>query len=122
VPWWLWLLLVSLVFLLAATAAALHLRRDPFARSTLAALQRLGWRQRFEVARAIAGDRRVPRLARWLPLALAAYLAFPLDVIPDFIPVLGQLDDLIAVAVVLWLLTRLVPHAVVEEHLARAAA
>lgn len=117
-PWWLWLLLIALAFLLAATAAALHLRRDPFARSTLEALQRLRWRQRFEVARAIARDRRVPRLARWLPLALAAYLAFPIDVIPDFIPVLGQLDDVLAVALVLWLLVRLVPHEVIEEHLA----
>ena len=37
-PWWLWLLLVALAFLLAATAAALQLRGDPFARATLAAL------------------------------------------------------------------------------------
>ncbi len=121
-PWWLWLLLVALTFLVAATAAALQLRRDPFARATLAALRRLRWRQRFEVARAIARDRRVPRRVRWLPLALAVYLAFPIDVIPDFIPVLGQLDDVLAVALVLWLLVRLVPHAVIEEHLATVAA
>lgn len=121
-PWWLWLLLVALAFLLAATAAALQLRRDPFARTTLAALQRLTWRQRFDVARAIARDRRVPRLARWLPLALAVYLAFPIDVIPDFIPLLGQLDDVLAVALVLWLLVRLVPHEVIDEHLAAISA
>jgi len=121
-PWWLWLLVVALAFLLAGTAAALHLRRDPFARSTLAALERLTWRQRFEVARAIARDRRVPRLARWLPLALAVYLAFPIDLIPDFIPLLGQLDDVLAVALVLWLLIRLVPHGVIEEHLAAVSA
>ncbi|MFN8584066.1 MAG: DUF1232 domain-containing protein [Dehalococcoidia bacterium] len=121
-PWWLWLLLVALAVLLAATAAALQLRRDPFARATLAALQRFTWRQRFEVARAIARDRRVPRLARWLPLALAVYLAFPIDLIPDFIPVLGQLDDVLAVALVLWLLIRLVPHEVIEEHLAAVSA
>ncbi|MFN8586029.1 MAG: DUF1232 domain-containing protein [Dehalococcoidia bacterium] len=91
---------------------------DPFARATLAALpQRFTWRQRFEDARAIARDRRVPRLARWLPLALAVYLAFPIDLIPDVIPLLGQLDDVLAVALVLWLLIRLVPHEVIEEHL-----
>lgn len=121
-PWWLWLLLAIFTFLVAATAAALQLRRDPFARSTLAALQRLSWRQRFEVARAIARDRRVPRLVRWLPVVLAAYLAFPVDVIPDFIPVLGQLDDVLAVALVLWLIVRLVPHAVIEEHVAGLSA
>jgi uncharacterized membrane protein YkvA (DUF1232 family) len=122
VPWWAWFLLVTLVFFAAATAAALQLRGDPFARTTLAALRQLSWRQRFEVARAIARDRRVPRIVRWLPLALAAYLAFPLDPIPDFIPVLGQLDDILAVALVLWLLIRLVPHAVIEEHLAGVGA
>ncbi|MGE0229372.1 MAG: YkvA family protein [Dehalococcoidia bacterium] len=120
-PWWLWLLLVALAFLLAAAAAAFQLRRDRFACATLAALQCLTWRQRFEVARAIARDRRVPRVARWLPLALAAYLAFPIDVIPDFIPVIGQLDDILAVALVLWLLVRLVPHEVIKEHLAAVA-
>lgn len=119
-PWWLWLLMVAVAFLIVATLAALSLRRDPFARATLAALQRLGWRQRFDVARAIARDRRVPRLVRWLPVVLAVYLAFPIDVIPDFIPVLGQLDDVLAVALVLWLLIRLVPHEVIEQQLARA--
>ena len=48
--------------------------------------------------------------------ALAGYLAVPLDIIPDFIPVLGQLDDLLIVAAGLWLLLRLIPLAVVEGH------
>ncbi len=46
-------------------------------------------------------DPRVPRRWKLALAALAAYLAFPLDLVPDFIPVAGQLDDVILVALVL---------------------
>jgi uncharacterized membrane protein YkvA (DUF1232 family) len=46
-------------------------------------------------------DPRVPRRWKLALAALAAYLAFPLDLVPDFIPVAGQLDDAILVALVL---------------------
>ena len=47
---------------------------------------------------------------------LAAYLALPFDVIPDFIPVLGHVDDAVAVAFVLRRLLRRVETALLEEH------
>ena len=70
---------------------------------------------RRESARALAGfipdcivlcsrllrDPRVPRRNKLLLLALAGYLALPFDLVPDFIPVAGQLDDAIVVALVL---------------------
>jgi uncharacterized membrane protein YkvA (DUF1232 family) len=46
-------------------------------------------------------DPRVPRGRKLLVLALIGYLAMPLDLIPDFIPIVGQLDDAILVALVL---------------------
>lgn len=46
-------------------------------------------------------DARVPRRRKLLLLALAGYLALPFDLVPDFIPVAGQLDDVIVVALVL---------------------
>jgi uncharacterized membrane protein YkvA (DUF1232 family) len=49
----------------------------------------------------LAHDSRVPRRRKVLLLALVAYLALPFDLIPDFIPVAGQLDDAIVVALVL---------------------
>src|SRR5256886_13988842 len=49
----------------------------------------------------LARDSRVPRRRKLLLIALVAYLALPFDLVPDFIPVAGQLDDAIIVALVL---------------------
>lgn len=51
-------------------------------------------------------DPRVPRRRKLLLLALAGYLAMPFDVVPDFIPVAGQFDDVLVVALVLRHLVR----------------
>ena len=56
-----------------------------------------------------ARDPRTPLLARGLALAVAAYALSPIDLIPDFIPVLGYLDDLLIVPVGLWMVIRLLP-------------
>jgi uncharacterized membrane protein YkvA (DUF1232 family) len=56
-----------------------------------------------------ARDPRTPRPVRLLALAVAAYALSPIDLIPDFVPVLGYLDDLMIVPLGLWLVLRLVP-------------
>jgi len=56
-----------------------------------------------------ARDPRVPWPARILAIAVAAYALSPIDLIPDFIPVLGWLDDLIIVPLGLWVVRRLIP-------------
>ncbi|EJZ23334.1 DUF1232 domain-containing protein [Rhizobium sp. Pop5] len=62
-----------------------------------------------------AGDRRVPRYAKGVAGAVAAYALSPIDLIPDFIPVLGYLDDLVIVPLGILLATRLVPADVMRE-------
>ncbi len=51
--------------------------------------------------RRLLGDARVPRGRKVVLWALLAYLAVPVDVVPDFIPVAGQLDDVVVVVLVL---------------------
>ena len=62
-----------------------------------------------------ARDPRTPMFARCLALAIAAYALSPIDLIPDFIPVLGYLDDLLIVPLGLLLVIRLLPPHVLAE-------
>ncbi|MBX9757565.1 MAG: DUF1232 domain-containing protein [Beijerinckiaceae bacterium] len=65
-------------------------------------------------------DPRTPLLAKLVAAVVVAYALSPIDLIPDFIPVLGQLDDLILVPLGLWIAVRLVPSHVIAEARARA--
>ena len=68
----------------------------------------------------VARDPRVPWYARLFVAAVVAYALSPIDLIPDFVPVLGYLDDLILVPLGLALALRMVPPAVLAECRARA--
>lgn len=67
-----------------------------------------------------ARDPRVPWYAKLLAGLVAAYALSPIDLIPDFIPVLGLLDDLLIVPAGIWVCIRLIPPAVFAQ--LRAAA
>ena len=64
----------------------------------------------------LLGDPRVPRRRKLLLVLLIAYLAMPIDLVPDFIPVAGQLDDAIVAALVLRAVLRSSGAALVREH------
>lgn len=68
-----------------------------------------------------AGDPRVPWYAKAAAIAVAAYALSPLDLIPDFIPVLGYLDDFLIVPLGILLAVRLVPADLMAEFRAAAA-
>jgi uncharacterized membrane protein YkvA (DUF1232 family) len=68
-----------------------------------------------------ARDPRVPWYAKVVAACVAAYALSPIDLIPDFIPVLGYLDDLVLVPLGIALAIRLIPPALLEEHRATAA-
>jgi uncharacterized membrane protein YkvA (DUF1232 family) len=68
-----------------------------------------------------ARDPRVPWYAKIVAAGVAAYALSPIDLIPDFIPVLGYLDDIVLVPLGIALAIRLVPAALLDEHRQRAA-
>jgi uncharacterized membrane protein YkvA (DUF1232 family) len=61
-----------------------------------------------------------PRAARWIAIAVLAYALSPIDLIPDFIPVLGLLDDVILVPLGIALAVRLTPKPLWEARLREA--
>jgi uncharacterized membrane protein YkvA (DUF1232 family) len=69
-----------------------------------------------------AGDPRVPWYAKLLAMAVTGYALSPIDLIPDFIPVLGYVDDLILVPLGVWATISLIPADVLAEYRAVANA
>jgi uncharacterized membrane protein YkvA (DUF1232 family) len=63
-----------------------------------------------------ARDPRVPWYAKALALTVAAYAFSPIDLIPDFVPVLGYLDDLLIVPLGIALVVWLIPAPIMAEH------
>ena len=89
------------------------------------------WLRRFQAARLttyllalwrLIRHPRAPRSARWLALLVLGYALSPIDLVPDFIPVLGQLDDLILIPLGVALVIRLIPRDLWRECLASAEA
>ena len=68
-----------------------------------------------------ARDPRTPWLAKAFALAIAAYALSPIDLIPDFIPVLGYLDEVLLLPLAIALAIRLIPEEVMADHRVGAA-
>lgn len=104
---------------------ARHVRSASLLRMSLLARLRT-WARRMKRDVAVlwfaARDPRTPTSVRLLALAVTAYALSPIDLIPDFIPVLGYLDDVILVPLGIWLIVRLLPPAVLADARARADA
>ena len=78
----------------------------------------LPWRGRAKLMWRLMRSRRVPLRAKLILPALMLYLMFPIDIVPDFIPVLGYLDDVLVIILAFWVFARLVPPGVVAAEAA----
>jgi len=74
---------------------------------------------KISLAGSLFRDHRIPIAPRIIALALVLYIASPIDLIPDFIPVIGYLDDILIIIVGAGLLLRSVPRHILEEHVVR---
>lgn len=92
------------------------------ARSVVKRALRLPTAHRFRLAWRLGVSPRVPWRARLPLLALLLYLAMPLDIVPDFIPVLGQLDDVLIAGIAVWWFLRVCPPSVVAAEAERLEA
>jgi uncharacterized membrane protein YkvA (DUF1232 family) len=68
-----------------------------------------------QVYQLVIKDARTPRLAKWLLVLAVGFALMPFDLIPDFIPVLGHLDNVIIVPILVLLALKLIPADLVEE-------
>ena len=80
-----------------------------------------GLKREVAVLRLILKHPRTPRLARVLLWLALGYLLLPFDIIPDWIPVLGQVDDLIIVPGLVLLAYKMIPKDVIAECRAKAS-
>src|ERR1700739_3101076 len=104
----------------APIAAGFLGRRDG---QTMRWLARVRSLKRDLVAIALAvRDPRVPWYAKAVGACVVAYALSPIDLIPDFVPVLGYLDDLVLVPLGVLLVLRLIPADVLAEHRVAASA
>jgi uncharacterized membrane protein YkvA (DUF1232 family) len=109
-----WLLVVAacvLALYLLAVAALVLLGRRSEARALAGFIPDC-----LVLLRRLLSDRRVPRRRKLVLLALVGYLSMPFDLVPDFIPVAGQLDDVIVAALALRYVLRAGGPELLREH------
>ncbi len=114
--------IVVMVVLLGLAAWLLMRSAKGEARRVMKRVAKLPWRAKLQLAIELARDERIPLKLRLLPPFMLLYLALPVDLIPDFIPVFGQLDDILVLALGAGLLLRFVPRYVIDERLMAAEA
>jgi uncharacterized membrane protein YkvA (DUF1232 family) len=118
---WLTVLLAVLgaMLLFAALAWWFWRRTTGQARTLMERVGRLSFRDKVQLAGEVMRDGRIPAGVRLVVPALVLYLCLPIDLVPDFIPILGQVDDIVMIVVGVSMLTRYAPRGLIEEHLGR---
>jgi len=77
-------------------------------------------KRELKVYQLVLKDSRTPKLARFILGLAVGYILLPFDIIPDFIPLIGQLDDIIIVPTLIIIALKLIPKEVVEDCRIRA--
>jgi uncharacterized membrane protein YkvA (DUF1232 family) len=112
--------IIAGLLLLVAVAAFVFWRIQRSDEKKLAKrVAKLPFFDKISLAGALFRDRRIGVAPRLIALALVLYIASPIDLLPDFIPVIGYFDDILIVLVGAGLLLRSIPGYIIEEHVSR---
>ncbi len=119
--WW-ELAIIATVVILLFSAIALAIVRFMVKREPYKNFMDLNMRRKLTFIKLVARDRRVPLYVKAIPLFLVLYLISPIDIIPDFIPVVGFLDDFVISLLAFLLIFKLTSENVVRDLLQEANA
>ena len=114
------IVLVSIIGVLAAlaiTAWIIWRRATREERTLIKRFSGLEFGSKLQLGRELILDRRIPLVARVVLPLLVLYLAMPIDFIPDFIPVIGWLDDVFLLVIALNIILRMTPRYVLDEQI-----
>lgn len=109
--------ILAAIVALAIAAWIMWRRATREERRLIKRVTKLRLTSKLRLAGRLATDERIPLVVRAIMPVLVLYLALPIDLIPDFIPVLGLLDDVLVLVVGLNLLLRFAPRPVIESQL-----
>lgn len=73
-------------------------------------------KQEIKLYQFVLKDKRTPRLGKFFLGLAIGYFFLPFDLIPDFIPVIGHIDDIIIVPLLVYLALRLIPEDIISEN------
>ena len=73
-------------------------------------------KKQIKLYKLVLKDKRTPLLAKILLWLALGYLLLPFDLIPDFIPFFGQLDDIIIIPLLVYLALKLIPKYIIDEY------
>jgi uncharacterized membrane protein YkvA (DUF1232 family) len=112
-------IIAGLVLLIAAAAFLFWRIQRSDEKKLAKRIAKLPFLDKISLAGSLFRDDRIPIGPRIVALALVLYIASPIDLLPDFIPVIGYFDDVLIVLVGAGLLLRSIPRYLIEEHVGR---
>jgi uncharacterized membrane protein YkvA (DUF1232 family) len=115
-PWYGWVLLAIFVILALAAITMRIVRTSRRGRRFMS----LSTRAKIDFGRSLLEDPHLPILDKVALVILVGYLSMPLDLIPDFVPVIGQLDDFLIVSLAVLLLLKTIPRERFDRAVAEA--
>lgn len=110
--------IIGVMVVLAVTAWIMWKRATREERTLIKRFSGLEFGSKLQLAGRLVADGRIPIVARVALPLLVLYLAMPIDIIPDFIPVIGWLDDVFLLVIGLNIVLRMTPRYVLDEQIA----